>query len=229
MNNNKAMQWLAQRGQIPKEGFVSALSRLSKHYKKKHKIKNLNEVYQMLGTRKEYIYYWKQHPYSTQTNKKHKYRVIRAASDLFGLTPNEEEHLANQAGLSMKIDENFCAYFFQNIIDKKPYKEIYERAQVSERMFRYIKEKRIPTKETLLALMISLELKQEEMNQLLPKAGYVLSDSIVFDMVVKELMMQVETVQDYSNAIFHINHVLYDLELPLLMTRKKKELFLKKL
>ena len=66
------------------------------------------------------------------------------------------------------------------------------------------------------------------MNQLLPKAGYVLSDSIVFDMVVKELMVQVETVQDYSNAIFYINHVLYDLELPLLMTRKKKELFLKK-
>lgn len=152
-----------------------------------------------------------------------KYEVIRAAAREFRLDTDEEERLANKAGLSMKADAYFQEYLISLIKNKTRIKKLYEHAQISERMFQYIKNGRIPTKQSLIAIAVSLELGLEEIKQLLSKAGYALSDSIAWDMIVAALLQQSETAGDYCNAVARINNVLFDLGLPLLMTREKKE------
>jgi len=88
-------------------------------------------------------------------------------------------------------------------------------------MFRHIKSDSIPTKETLLALTISLEMSVDEIETLLQKAGYVLSKSIAFDMVVKWLIEHDERKVKGESRVSYINYVLHNLELPLLMTRER--------
>lgn len=84
-------------------------------------------------------------------------------------------------------------------------------------MYRHFRSDYHPTKVSLLALAISLELKTDEIYFLLQKAGYVLSESIAFDMVIKYLLENPQTAKN----VFYINDVLYELNLPLLMTREK--------
>lgn len=84
-------------------------------------------------------------------------------------------------------------------------------------MYRHIKSDYRPTKVSLLALAISLELQTDEIYLLLQKAGYVLSKSIAFDMVIKYLLENPQTAKN----VFYINDILYELNLPLLMTREK--------
>ena len=122
----------------------------------------------------------------------------------------------------MKTDSHFQECLISLIEDKTQIKKIYEHAQISERMFQYIKNGRIPTKQSLIAIAVSLELGAEEIKHLLPKAGYALSDSIAWDMIVETLLKQSEMTGDYRNAVSRINNVLFDLGLPLLMTREKK-------
>lgn len=222
MENNAAIaQWMKQHNLIPKESFAAALRRLARHYQRENHIRSMEDVYQKIGLRKEYLYYWEKHPYSTQT-KNFKYKVIRAAAREFRIDTDGEERLANKAGLSMKADAHFQEYLISLIENKTQIKKIYEHAQISERMFQYIKHGRIPTKQSLIAIAAALELGLEEIKQLLSKAGYALSDSIAWDMIVETLLKQIEATGDYRNAVARINDVLFDLGLPLLMTREKK-------
>lgn len=84
-------------------------------------------------------------------------------------------------------------------------------------MYRRIRSDYCPNKSSLLALVISLELETDEIYLLLQKAGYVLSESIAFDMVRKYLLENAQTVKN----VFCINDVLNKLNLPLLMIREK--------
>lgn len=88
---------------------------------------------------------------------------------------------------------------------------------LSERMFRHIKSDYLPSKVSLLALAISLELTPDDIYYLMQKAGYVLSNSIAFDMVIKWLLEN----SQMKISLSYINDVLYELDLPLLMTREK--------
>lgn len=87
-------------------------------------------------------------------------------------------------------------------------------------MYRRIKSDYHPTKPSLLALALSLELEPDTLSFLLQKAGYILSKSIAFDMVVNYL---IENYPYSSQKLFFINNVLYELGLPLLMTREKSQ------
>ncbi len=69
IDNLKVKQWLALHNIIPEESFAAALRRLSKEYQKENHIRKLEDVYRKIGVRKEYIYYWENHPYSAQTKK----------------------------------------------------------------------------------------------------------------------------------------------------------------
>lgn len=148
--------------------------------------------------------------------------MIHATAELFVLDAEQEELLANKAGLSLKKDDKFNDLLMDTINKESSHKKIYIQAQVSERMFQYIKKGRIPTKESLLALLISLNMQTEEINILLSKAGYVLSNSIVWDIIVKELIADPKIMRADFCSVFRINELLYDLDLPLLMTHEKK-------
>lgn len=65
--NSKVSQWLAEHRLVPEESFACALKRLCQTYQKKNNIRCLDEIYRKIGIRKEYIYYWMNHPYSVRT------------------------------------------------------------------------------------------------------------------------------------------------------------------
>ena len=129
--------------------------------------------------------------------------------------------MANSAGLSLKANTDFSRYLVNLIRNKSKHKKLYEYAQISERMFQRIKAGRIPTKESLISILVSLELGLDEVKTTLEKAGYTLSDSIAWDVVVKTFILEFENTGNYENAAYRINDVLYDMDMPLLMTREK--------
>ncbi|MCM1263466.1 MAG: hypothetical protein NC313_12180 [Butyrivibrio sp.] len=153
--------------------------------------------------------------------KKLKYNVIRNAADLFGLDECAAETLANSGGLSLKERPDFNLHLVNLIREKSRHKKLYEYAQISERMFQRIKNGRKPTKESLIAIAVSLELGLDETKGLLNMAGYALSEAIAWDVVIKTLILELESTDNYEGALIRINDVLYDMGLPLLMTREK--------
>lgn len=91
---------------------------------------------------------------------------------------------------------------------------------ISERMLRYYKEK-IPTKQALLAIAVSLDIQADEIDKLLRKYGYCLSQSIAGDALIRwYTRMAKKQVQREESLLFEINGVLERMELPLLMTRQ---------
>lgn len=153
--------------------------------------------------------------------KNFKQIVIRNAGKLFELSSKETEALANKAGLTLTKTEEFPSCF---TLLKKKYKRknqtIYENANISERMFQYIKNDRNPTKETALAIAVAMNMSLEDTHRLLRSAGYVLSKSIPSDIIILWMLSNNEGKQDAS-MLFKINEALYELDLPLLMTREK--------
>lgn len=142
---------------------------------------------------------------------------------MFSLNDKEAEDLANKAGLTLEPKESFqtCLIILKNKYEKKS-RLFYQNANISERMFQYIKNGKKPTKETTLAIAVSMNLTPEDTQRLLRSAGYVLSKSIPSDAVILWLLSNEEHNQNASK-LFQINEVLYALDMPLLMTREKNE------
>lgn len=68
----------------------------------------------------------------------------------------------------------------------------------------------MPSKRTILALAVSLELTLEETDDLLDRAGYALSHSQKFDVIVEFFIV------NGKYDIFEINEVLFKYDQPLL-------------
>lgn len=221
MNYEKTRQWLDDHGVILEESFYTALNNLAKDYKKTNDLRLLEEVYQKLGVNKQAVSWWKNHPCSTQTRQS-KIQLIASCAEIFHLTAEETELLANKAGLSLSSDHDFSGYFRKLLNGRRGRcKSICDAANVSERMLQYIKSYRQPSKETLLAIAISLGLEIDEIQHLLKKAGYTLSASLPNDAVVCWFLSGDRKVDGTVPVLFHINEVLDELKLPLLMTRIK--------
>jgi hypothetical protein len=141
--------------------------------------------------------------------------VILKASNLFCLSDNEKEAFANKAGLSFCERKNGLAEIIKQY--KGKYCDLFNEANVSERMFQYYMAGKEPTKQALLALAISLGLPLDDIEKLLRMYGYCLSKSLPNDAVVFWFLKQ-----QNKRGLFllsSINNVLDDLDLPLLMTK----------
>lgn len=140
---------------------------------------------------------------------------------MFSLNDVEAEALANKAGFSLRTTLDFHLYL-QALIEKhsKQSEKFYKSAQISERMYYYIKNGVMPSKETLIAILITLGFDVEEIQDILTKGGYRLSESLPNDMIIL-WMLKNWAFDKNTNRLQRINEVLYDLELPLLMTRTK--------
>ena len=100
------------------------------------------------------------------------------------------------------------------LIDESGEKDstIYKRANVDRRLFSKIRSnpEYRPSKATAVAFAIALELNVEETNDLIGRAGYVLSRSSKADLVAKFFIEQ----KDYN--IGRLNEILFANDLPLL-------------
>ena len=90
--------------------------------------------------------------------------------------------------------------------------QVYKRANVSRQHFSKIRSDANyqPTKKTVLAFCIALELSLEASEDLLARAGFAFSPSSRFDLIVRYYIEQ----NEYD--IFAINAMLYEFDQPLL-------------
>ena len=89
--------------------------------------------------------------------------------------------------------------------------EAYKKAYVDRRHFAKIKKDDYyaPNKKTVLAFSIALELSLDETKDLLKSAGYALSRSSKFDIII------VYFLENKNYNMFDINEVLYEYDQPL--------------
>lgn len=117
-------------------------------------------------------------------------------------------------GSEAVLDESFSQMVLRKI-DEKGFKkdsDCYNRANIDRRLFSRIRSDQNyhPKKTTALALAIALELSLDETKELLMKAGYSLSHSILFDVVIEGCILE----RRYN--IFEVNEILFYYDQPLL-------------
>ncbi len=123
------------------------------------------------------------------------------------------EPIESLDGLLDHLDESFSEALFR-LIDQKKLQDpdVYKKANIDRKHFSKIRSNRhyMPSKPTAVALAIALELNLSETEAFLRKAGFALSPSSKFDVLITYVITHKIT------AIDEINTILFSYDQPLL-------------
>ncbi len=171
---------------------------------------------ELLGAVESYIdeNYIKEHHYSRRQLLAIEKDYLDAAAEPDALqAPSKAEKPKKLADAIGNMDAPFNDALFQ-LIDAKGMtdKEVRMRANIDHKLLSKIRIGKgyMPSKKTALALAIALKLTLDETNDLLGRAGYTLSHSKMFDVIIEYF------IQEGKYDIFEINEVLFRYDQPLL-------------
>lgn len=123
---------------------------------------------------------------------------------------------ANAAQMAFELDEGFSELLFR-LIDERGMKDTdcYKKANVSKQVFSNIRSnpQYLPSKSTVLALAIALELDLDETKELLERAGYAISHSSLSDVIVEYF------IRNKRYNIFEVNQTLFEYDQKILGSR----------
>ena len=121
--------------------------------------------------------------------------------------------IPNLDGMLNNLDKGFSETLLY-LIDRagKKDSEIYKKANVDRKLFSKIRNNADyrPSKATAIAFAIALELSMDETDDLLARAGIVLSQSNKFDVIVRYF------IENKKYDIFELNSVLFEFDQPLI-------------